>query len=126
MYLFLIITRFSRYKIDRALELYSELKLYIPSEDERDVQSKYSIQKGIGKPFGAKSGGTAPWKRWTRFFQCQCGVDNTEGQNPSKKRQMPWKNVGCLSWIKLITTHNNDNGNILPNFVILHHLMRIY
>jgi len=87
--------------------LYATLQLYIPSQDERDIQAKFSIQKASGKAIG---GGGKAWKRWTRYFQCQCGVDNGEGRFASKKRQMPWKNVGCLSWIKLVTTHSESDG----------------
>jgi len=27
-----------------------------------------------------------------------------------KKRQIPWENVDCLSWIKLTTVHDEQNG----------------
>jgi hypothetical protein len=92
--------------------LYATLHLYIPSQDERDVQAKFSIQKTSSKAIGGLGGKAEKplWKRWTRHFQCQCGVDNEEGRLASKKRQIPWKNVGCLSWIKLVTTHSETDG----------------
>ena len=92
------------------MELFSHLQLYIPNQNdgERDVQSKFSIQKTDSKALGGK--GNTRWKRCTRTFQCQCGVDHTTGRFAGKARQIPWKNVGCLSWVKVVTTHDEING----------------
>jgi hypothetical protein len=96
--------------IEEALQLFAHLGLYLPSQGNRDVQNKYAIQKTDAKKIGGKPEG---WKRITRYFQCQCGVDNTTGQLASKERQIPWKNVGCMSWVKLVTTHVADEGSVL-------------
>jgi hypothetical protein len=95
---------------ENALELFAHLKLYMPTHEDRDVQLKYTIQKTDSKTIGGKGGKPHPWKRVTRFFQCQCGIDNTAGRWASKQRQIPWRNVGCMSWIKLVTTHINAEG----------------
>lgn len=98
---------------ENALQLFAELKLYVPTHDDRDVQYKFAIQKSDTKKIGKNQA----WKRVTRFYQCQCGIDNTAGRFASKERQIPWRNVGCMSWIKLTTTHINDDGSLLH-----HHL----
>lgn len=82
------------------------LELYIPSpkkKQERDVQSKLAIQKSSKNELK-----NTCHERVTRFFQCQCGLDNHVGceGRQSKERQIPWKNVGCLMWIKLVTLHD--------------------
>jgi hypothetical protein len=89
-----------------ALQLFSDLWLYIPSENARDAQSKYSVQKTITKTLT----GNSKHKRITRFYQCQCGVDHTTGRFAARTRQVPWRNVGCLSWIKLVTLHDSEDG----------------
>ena len=99
-----------------ALELFSKLQLYAPNSNdedrERDVQCKYSIQKTDSNVLASKNSKESPrYKRFTRFFQCQCGIDHTAGRLAGKKRQIPWKNVGCLSWVKLVTTHDENNGS---------------
>jgi len=98
--------------MEEALKLYATLHLYIPSQDERDVQAKFSIQKTSSKAIGGLGGKAEKpaWKHWTWHFQCQCGIDNEEGRLTSKKCQIPWKNVGCLSWIKLVTMHSKIDG----------------
>ena len=98
--------------IENALQLFAVLKLYLPTCDDRDAQYKYAIQKSDAKKIGKNH----TWKRVTRFYQCQCGIDNTAGRFASKARQIPWRNVGCMSWIKLITTHLNDDGSKTPCF----------
>ncbi|KAF8054956.1 hypothetical protein FPV67DRAFT_1568228 [Lyophyllum atratum] len=99
----------------RALELFSKLQLYIPTQDERDVQSKFSIQKTDRKyrnPRGTKDKNR--WRRHTRIYQCQCGVDHTAGRRAAKdnNRQTPWKNVGCWCWIRLVTTHDERSDGV--------------
>lgn len=83
----------------QALQLFSELWLYIPSENACDAQSKYSVQKTMSKVIT----GNSKHKRATWFYQCQCGVDHKTGRFAVRLRQVPWRNVSCLSWIKLIT-----------------------
>src|ERR1700678_3014719 len=94
---------------EEALELYSRLQLYIPNQDnkERDVQAKYSIQRTDSNVLTSNGG---RWKRFIRVYQCQCGVDHTTGRFAAEKRQVPWKNVGCMSWIKLTTTHDTQRS----------------
>jgi hypothetical protein len=43
------------------------------------------------------------------------------GRHTSKPRQIPWKNVDCLSWIKLTTVHDEQNGifNLLKPYLPL-------
>ncbi|PBK70253.1 hypothetical protein ARMSODRAFT_1036416, partial [Armillaria solidipes] len=105
------------------MNLIGHLDLYIPTHNERDVQNKYSIIRTDSK-FRAskKSKSKAPsddedkrWKRYERVYQCQCGVDHTQGRFAASenKRQIPWKNVGCLSYIRLITMHDELNNGII-------------
>jgi len=98
--------------------LYATLHLYIPSQDERDVQAKFSIQKTSSKAIGGLRGKVEKpaWKCWTWHFQCQCGIGNREGRLASKRHQIPWKNVSCLSWIKLVTTHSETDSYSLSFF----------
>ena len=37
-------------------------------------------------------------------------MELTTGHQTAEKRQIPWKNVGCLTWIKLVTTHDESDG----------------
>ncbi|KAF5320405.1 hypothetical protein D9611_010750 [Ephemerocybe angulata] len=92
---------------DRAFQLFTQLGIHIPADSERDVQSKMSIQKTDKKALQNEK------TRATRHIQCQCGTDNTAGRHASKKRQMPWKNVGCLVWVKLVTVHEPEHGNMI-------------
>jgi hypothetical protein len=85
----------------------------LPSQGDRDVQNKYAIQKTDAKTISGK------WRRITRYFQCQYGIDNTTGRLASKERQIPWKNVGCMSWVKLLTTHVAGEGLALTFIVLL-------
>ena len=41
------------------------------------------------------------------------------GRFASKERQILWKNVGCMSWIKLVMMHINNNGSKLLFFALL-------
>ncbi|KAF6743082.1 hypothetical protein DFP72DRAFT_1080829 [Ephemerocybe angulata] len=92
---------------NRAFQLFTQLGVHIPADSERDVQSKMSIQKSDKKSLQNEK------TRATRHIQCQCGTDNTAGRHASKKRQMPWKNVGCLVWVKLVTVHEPEHGNMI-------------
>ena len=99
--------------LEGALELFAHLKLYIPhpEEEERDIQAKFSIQKTTSNVISGRSPNSkGRYRRSTRIYQCQCGVDHTAGRHASKKRQIPWENVDCLSWIKLTTVHDEQNG----------------
>jgi hypothetical protein len=84
---------------DQALELFSDLELYIPGRDERDVQTKLAIQKTkssfvIGKGPGKEK---ERWKRWTRTYQCQCGIDHTTGRRTAEKKADPLEKCGLLN-----------------------------
>ena len=97
---------FTFYCLAEAYKLVGLLDLHIPSSTlDRNVQSKYTIVTSQPKPFAKK-----PYKRVIRFYQCQCGVDHAFGRHVAKKRQVPWADVGCLSWIRLITLHDKSNG----------------
>ena len=95
------------------MKLMSDLCLYIPGHGERDVQSKLTViwsnsnfRNGRGSKYPKKR-----YMRWDRLYQCQCGADHASGHNAAKeKRQIPWKNVGCLCWVKLVTLHDIQNS----------------
>ncbi|KAJ3515621.1 hypothetical protein NMY22_g14404 [Coprinellus aureogranulatus] len=92
-----------------ALLLFNSLGLYLPGDDDypRDVQNKFSIVKTVPKDITKRGTSKEPakYKRFIRYFQCQCGADEKCGRRATEKRQMPWRNVGCLVWVKLVTTH---------------------
>ncbi|KAF9552532.1 hypothetical protein CPC08DRAFT_646787 [Agrocybe pediades] len=73
-----------------------------------------AIQRSLGNYFNGKSANSKHrYRRFTRIYQCQGGIDNECGRHSSKKRQIPWKNVDCLCWIRLITVHDENNGGIM-------------
>ncbi|KAF8168414.1 hypothetical protein B0H34DRAFT_779746 [Crassisporium funariophilum] len=91
---------------EHGMELFSTLQLYIPhqnNEDERDVQDSKPLKARSAKEKGR-------YKRYTQTFHCQCGMDHTTGRFAGKKCQIPWKDVGCLCWIKLVTVHDENHG----------------
>ncbi|KAJ8094804.1 hypothetical protein PM082_010015 [Marasmius tenuissimus] len=45
------------------------------------------------------------------LFQCQAGMDNAQGRNPSKKREIPWKDVNCTCWIRVLVTFDIEATN---------------
>ncbi|KAJ7188449.1 hypothetical protein C8R46DRAFT_879117, partial [Mycena filopes] len=84
---------------DDALQLLIQMGAHIPAEIDRDVRSKLVIRKSDHNPI-AKI-----FTRWKRLYQCMCGSNNEVGHQASKRRDMPWKNVGCGFWIQVTTTH---------------------
>ncbi|KAF8176180.1 hypothetical protein K438DRAFT_1770710 [Mycena galopus ATCC 62051] len=51
-------------------------------------------------------------------MECQCGVDHTQGRFVKKgldsTRQIPWPNIGCLAFIKIITLHDmQQDGRLI-------------
>ena len=84
--------------------------VHIPNEIDRDICSKYSIRhtssslvhmKTVTFVKGQKG---RELKRYVRFYQCLCGSDSSPDQ-----RLIPWKDVGCFSWIRLVTTHDEND-----------------
>lgn len=88
--------------------MFTRQGLHLPGEIERDVHSKYSIRNGTGSPITdkptIKGGQGRTLKRYVRFYQCLCGSD-TQAQ----QRLIPWRNVNCCSWVRVVTTHDESN-----------------
>lgn len=89
-----------------ALDLISALGLHIPEVYARDVASKWSIRNSKSSSLG--QGGK--YRRFTWIFQCICGSDHTVGPNPTVSRQMPFENVGCNAFTKLVVTFEVTSG----------------
>ncbi|PCH36080.1 hypothetical protein WOLCODRAFT_33646, partial [Wolfiporia cocos MD-104 SS10] len=51
--------------------------------------------------------------RQNRLYQCSCGMDNAAGNHPSKRGDNPWKDVGCCTWLQLITTYDPKGKRLL-------------
>ena len=80
---------------------------YIPNEIDWDICSKCSIQHMSSslvhmKAINGQKGHEL--KRYVRFFQCLCGSDSSPD-----RRLIPWKDVSCFSWIRLVTTHDEND-----------------
>ena len=84
--------------------------VHIPNEIDRDIRSKYSIRhtssslvhmKTVTFVKGQKG---RELKRYVRFYQCLCGSDSSPD-----RRLIPWKDVGCFSWIRLVMTHDEND-----------------
>ncbi|RXW16666.1 hypothetical protein EST38_g9180, partial [Candolleomyces aberdarensis] len=97
----------------RALELFSFLQLHIPQSKNElcSVQSKLAIQKTDSVDVNIKNETQAPWERFTRYYQCQCGISHQTGRFAAEKRQIPWEDVGCPFWIKLVTVHERRDAS---------------
>ncbi|KAJ7449970.1 hypothetical protein B0H11DRAFT_1743364, partial [Mycena galericulata] len=88
--------------------------MHIPTEIKRDAHSKLVIITSDHNPVNwynpetKKTDASNPTKfeRWRRVYQCTAGSDNTTGHHAGKRRDMPWKDVGCPFWVKLTTTHH--------------------
>ncbi|PBK84305.1 hypothetical protein ARMGADRAFT_1037233 [Armillaria gallica] len=101
---------YSRSSQAAAMLLLANLDLYIPTENEHNVQCKYSIIRTDSKFRSSKvpksKQGTKSqdekkhWKQTEHIYQCQCGVDHMQGRFAAAegKRQIPWENVGCPSY----------------------------
>ena len=90
--------------------------VHIPNEIDRDIRSKYSIRhtssslvhmKTVTFVKGQLKG--RELKRYVRFYQCLCGSDSSPD-----RRLIPWKDVGCFSWIRLVTTHDENDPTAEP------------
>ncbi|KAJ7483905.1 hypothetical protein B0H11DRAFT_1722928, partial [Mycena galericulata] len=66
---------------------------------DRDARSKLVIRTSDHSPLQKR------FTRWQRVYQCMCGSDHEEGHQASKRRGMPWRNVGCEFWMRVTTTH---------------------
>lgn len=87
----------------RAFELFNQLGLHIPGVYSRDVASKWSIRQSSSRKLQKGS-----FYQVTYIFQCICGCDHTTGPVPTAKRQMPYDNVGCNAFIKLVVTFDSN------------------
>ncbi|KAJ6589631.1 hypothetical protein B0H19DRAFT_1304015, partial [Mycena capillaripes] len=96
---------------DEAFLLVAELDLHIPDSIIRDARSKLSIVNTDSSAVDTVNK-LHKLTRHRRTYQCQCGMDHEEGNQPAKRRDIPWKNIGCGFCVRLITTHDeNDPGN---------------
>jgi hypothetical protein len=94
---------------DEAFELLTELNVHIPPEITRDARSKLTIITSDNNPVNATDKSVV-YTRHRRVYQCQCGVDNHEGHQGGKSREMGWENVGCGFWVRLTSTHENEES----------------
>ena len=88
--------------LDRAFKLLTDLALHLPDELPRDVRSKLAIKTSDSKHIGPDK----KYTRWTRLYQCLCGTDNERGHHASKRRHIPWENVKCSMYARVISTHD--------------------
>lgn len=95
-------------KTEDQVELLTELQVHVPSETTRDAWSKLTIFTSNRNKTKSKDKKTT-YVRCRRLYQCQCGVDNLQGHQAGKKRPIGWKNVGCGFWIRLTTTHDEND-----------------
>ncbi|KAG2063595.1 hypothetical protein BDR04DRAFT_1163528 [Suillus decipiens] len=93
-----------------AYKLLGSIGLYIPDELFCDVHSKYALSSTDRKPVKAKIS-SAIYTRCTRIYQCLRGTDHRAGKRPSKDRYIGWEDVGCVSWIKLVSMHDETDKN---------------
>ncbi|KAJ8096174.1 hypothetical protein PM082_000082 [Marasmius tenuissimus] len=98
--------QYTIYDQDRAMTQYSDLNLYLPSKNERVVNAKLTCVDSKIHPLMNKR-----YNRRELLFQCQAGMDNTQGHNPSKKREIPWKDVDCTCWIRVLVTFDIEATN---------------
>lgn len=89
---FSVLTDLGAHVPDTATHRSSRSKLVIITSDKNNVKSN-------DKP------STKTFVRYRRVYQCQCGINNHEGHQPSKKRTIPFNNLGCPFWMVLVTTH---------------------
>ncbi|KAJ7572977.1 hypothetical protein C8J56DRAFT_805736, partial [Mycena floridula] len=97
---------------DMALQRIIELGLHLPGEIVRDVRSKFAIVHYDG----GKDLQQETFTRCTRLYQCLCGRAGAagkplpEGEEETKRRlrQIGWDNIGCQCFIRLVTTHQDE------------------
>jgi hypothetical protein len=95
------------YFSDSAFHLLHDLNLHLGgSELPRDVRSKMSIVYSDSGRIGPNK----KYTRWTRLYQCLCGTNHEAGRYASKKRLMPWKNVKCSMYARVISTHDTSDS----------------
>lgn len=99
-------------RLDLACQLLARLDLHIPDSIDRDVRSKLVIQHSDNNSIGKNK----MYKRWTRLYQCQAGIDSTSSLHPSKRRLRPWENIRCCMYARVITTHDEQD----PRSMSLH------
>ncbi|KAJ8508307.1 hypothetical protein ONZ45_g9395 [Pleurotus djamor] len=95
---------------EHAFRMATELGIYIPEIDGREVNSKLAIQTGSTEKLAKDK-----YKRVTRIYQCSMGTDHTVGHQASKKRQRPWENVACTMYARVVTTNDANNCFIAFN-----------
>ncbi|KAG0707973.1 hypothetical protein DFH29DRAFT_994602 [Suillus ampliporus] len=95
-----------------AFKLLSSLGLHIPDEIQCDVRSKYSIHSTDHKEVKGKVKNSHHiYTHCTQIYQCLCGTDHQAGKRPSKDQQIGWENITCISWIKIVSTHDDMDKN---------------
>jgi hypothetical protein len=84
-----------------------------------DVQSKFTILRTSANVLTGAKVPVKRYKRITRFLQCQCGVDHATGRFAKKgstaTRQIPWPDVGCLVFIKIVSLHDLQHSIVCPS-----------
>ncbi|EJF55564.1 hypothetical protein DICSQDRAFT_73485, partial [Dichomitus squalens LYAD-421 SS1] len=95
----------------RALDFFDNLGLHLPSIYNRDVSSKWSIRFSKAVPLT-----TSGYIRTTYIFQCICGSDHAAGARVTKKRQMPWDNLGCNAFVRVVATFDAQTPRTLIAF----------
>lgn len=96
-------------RLDAALEIIDNLGVHIPQFSARDAQSKWSVVQTDPNSVQWKDNKFKKHTRYTRYYLCACATDHTSGSHhASKKRQIAWENVGCIAWLKVVTTHGDE------------------
>jgi len=96
--------------LDQAFSILTTLGLHVPSYILCHVRSKFTIQQTHSRVVtGPRNGPKIPHTHITHIYQCRCGFDNTIGHGAGKKREVPWMNVGCWCWARVVITINLSN-----------------
>ena len=111
---------FSPLTIADAVEKLHCLSLHIPrvADHAHQANSKWSCRNSDEKPLK-----TRPHQlfRCTYVFQCICGSDHAQARHKTKKRQMPYQNIGCLAFAKLVGTFDGDEASRkCPSYISVH------
>ncbi|PCH35933.1 hypothetical protein WOLCODRAFT_20228 [Wolfiporia cocos MD-104 SS10] len=88
---------------NQAYELLAELEVHVPDEIPWKVQSKFTIRDLLHDEIKSKDG-TQIYQQQNHLYQCSCRTDNKAGQHPSNRHDIPWRDVGCCAWLRVITT----------------------
>ena len=99
--------------IDHAFQILARLQLHLPGVFPWDVHSKLSIHYSDSIKKVKARNNVLP------FHQCVCGSSGS-----SECQLMSWKDVRCITWVKLITTHEDKDGEYfrLPFELIKHNI----